>query len=174
MHILTVVKPSVPLTKLQGFKGKPQLGEYVWRYVPGGPPARVMADGFERPNGLALSADQQTMYVSDTGLASGADDQVDNVYIRAVRIHKEELFKGNLLGGRLKSARHQPFLTKRNLQRDSKAKEGFKKGKNLLYIISMHQYFSVSRGLLCPACRRLMGMLFYCCCSIWVQAQADK
>lgn len=61
---------------IQGFKGKPQLGEYVWRFVPGGPPARVMADGFERPNGLALSPDQLTMYVSDTGLDGGADDQV--------------------------------------------------------------------------------------------------
>jgi len=52
----------------------PQLGEFVWRFVPGGAPARVVADGFERPNGLALNADQSVMYVTDTGLMSGADE----------------------------------------------------------------------------------------------------
>jgi gluconolactonase len=58
----------------QGFKNSPQLGEFVWRYMPGGPPARVVADGFQRPNGLSLTADQKIMYVSDTGMASGASD----------------------------------------------------------------------------------------------------
>lgn len=46
------------------------------RYMPGGPPARVVADGFQRPNGLSLTADQKIMYVSDTGMASGAADAV--------------------------------------------------------------------------------------------------
>ncbi len=62
------------MQRLQGFKASPQLGEFVWRFVPGGPPARVVADGFERPNGLALNADQSVMYVTDTGLMSGADE----------------------------------------------------------------------------------------------------
>ena len=60
---------------LQGFKAAPKMGEYVWRFVPGAAaPARMVADGFERPNGLALSADHKVMYVTDTGMMSGADE----------------------------------------------------------------------------------------------------
>ena len=79
---------------LQGFKGKPQLGEYVWRYVPGGPPARVVADGFERPNGLAISADQHTMYVSDTGLESGNPNQVDFTSVQVLTSPLYPYFSG--------------------------------------------------------------------------------
>lgn len=55
------------------------MGEFVWRYVPGGAPARVVADGFIRPNGLALSDDHQTLYVSDTGFDSGKKDEVSPI-----------------------------------------------------------------------------------------------
>ncbi len=36
----------------------------------------ILNAGFERPNGLALSADQKTMFVSDTGLESGNPNAV--------------------------------------------------------------------------------------------------
>jgi gluconolactonase len=74
--------------------GEPDVGEYVWAVTlrlpptPGpGPaaasaarrrwwpeavgPARVVAGGFVRPNGLAISPDRRTAYISDTGYVSG-------------------------------------------------------------------------------------------------------
>lgn len=62
---------------MQNFRGSPQLGEYVWRYLPGGPPARVMADGLSRPNGLQFTADERTLYISDTGFITGNSSQVN-------------------------------------------------------------------------------------------------
>jgi sugar lactone lactonase YvrE len=38
-------------------------------------PARVVADGFIRPNGVAVSPDRKTVYVSDTSYYSGDDEQ---------------------------------------------------------------------------------------------------
>ena len=37
----------------------------------GGGPARMMADGFDRTNGLAFSPDYTTLYVGDSGSAQG-------------------------------------------------------------------------------------------------------
>lgn len=71
----------------QGLRAPPVLGEWVWRCQPpctaeGGSGAtgacassagvcEVVADGFHRPNGLAFSPDERTLYVTDTGYATG-------------------------------------------------------------------------------------------------------
>jgi len=52
---------------LQGFRPEPQIGDYVYRYDPRYGRLSVVADGFDKPNGLAFSPDEQTLYVTDSG-----------------------------------------------------------------------------------------------------------
>ena len=52
---------------LQGFRPEPQVGDYVYRFDPGSGRLSVVADCFDKPNGLAFSPDEQTLYVTDSG-----------------------------------------------------------------------------------------------------------
>jgi len=52
---------------LQGFRPEPQIGDYVYRYDPGSGRLSVAADCFDKPNGLAFSPDEQTLYITDSG-----------------------------------------------------------------------------------------------------------
>ena len=59
---------------LQGFRPEPELGDFVYRWDPSSGQADVVADGFDKPNGIALSADGGTLYVTDSGADRGAGD----------------------------------------------------------------------------------------------------
>jgi gluconolactonase len=52
---------------LQGFRPKPQSGDNVYRYDPESGELTVVADGFDKPNGLAFSPDERVLYVGDNG-----------------------------------------------------------------------------------------------------------
>ena len=52
---------------LQGFRPEPQIGDYVYRYDPVSGRLAVVGDGFDKPNGLAFSPDEQTLYITDSG-----------------------------------------------------------------------------------------------------------
>jgi len=52
---------------LQGFKPEPQVGDYVYRYDPESDQVSVVADSFDKPNGIAFSSDERTLYVTDSG-----------------------------------------------------------------------------------------------------------
>jgi gluconolactonase len=52
---------------LQGFRPEPQSGDYVYRYDPRTEALTVVADAFDKPNGLAFSPDERTLYVGDSG-----------------------------------------------------------------------------------------------------------
>lgn len=52
---------------LQGFRPPPALGDLVYRYDG---ELAVVADDFDKPNGLALSPDGSVLYVTDTGRPS--------------------------------------------------------------------------------------------------------
>jgi gluconolactonase len=52
---------------LQGFRPEPLLGDYVYRYDPATGRLSVVADSFDKPNGLAFSPDERTLYVGDSG-----------------------------------------------------------------------------------------------------------
>lgn len=52
---------------LQGFRPAPELGAFVYRYDPCRDVLDVVADGFDQPNGIALSPDGATLYVGDSG-----------------------------------------------------------------------------------------------------------
>lgn len=50
---------------LQGFRPEPAVGDRVYRWERGH--LSVVADAFDKPNGLAFSPDEQTLYVTDSG-----------------------------------------------------------------------------------------------------------
>lgn len=52
---------------LQGFKTKPRVGDFVYRYDAVTRRISVVADGFSKPNGLAFSPDERILYVTDSG-----------------------------------------------------------------------------------------------------------
>jgi gluconolactonase len=52
---------------LQGFKPVPLVGDYVYRYDPRSGRLSVVADSFDKPNGLAFSPDESVLYIGDSG-----------------------------------------------------------------------------------------------------------
>jgi gluconolactonase len=52
---------------LQGFRPEPQVGNHVYRFDPRSGRLSVVADSFDKPNGLAFSPDEQILYVTDSG-----------------------------------------------------------------------------------------------------------
>jgi gluconolactonase len=52
---------------LQGFRPRPVRGDFVYRYEPQSDELTVVADDFDKPNGLAFSPDEQVLYVGDSG-----------------------------------------------------------------------------------------------------------
>jgi gluconolactonase len=53
--------------EIQGFKGKPEVGAYVYCHDPEIGETSVVADSFNKPNGLAFSVDESVLYITDTG-----------------------------------------------------------------------------------------------------------
>jgi gluconolactonase len=53
---------------LQGFRPKPQLNDNVYRHDPVSGETTVFAGDFDKPNGLAFSPDERTLYVNDSGV----------------------------------------------------------------------------------------------------------
>jgi gluconolactonase len=52
---------------LQGFRPAPSQGDFVYRYDPTTGLTEVVASGFDKPNGLAFSPDERTLYIGDSG-----------------------------------------------------------------------------------------------------------
>jgi gluconolactonase len=51
---------------LQGFRPAPELGDFVLRHDPATGITTVVADTFDKPNGLAFSPDERVLYVGDS------------------------------------------------------------------------------------------------------------
>jgi gluconolactonase len=82
---------------LQGFRPAPSLGDLVHRYDPTTGRHDVVADGFDKPNGIALSPDGSTLYVGDSG-ANHEPGTFD-----PARPHHIEAF--DVVGGHLRNRR---------------------------------------------------------------------
>jgi gluconolactonase len=52
---------------LQGFRPAPANGDHVYRHDPATGETAIVAGGFDKPNGLAFSPDERTLYVGDNG-----------------------------------------------------------------------------------------------------------
>lgn len=61
----------------QGLRPQPRLPSQVYRWDPARKSVRPVADGFGRPNGIAFSPDQKTLYVTDTDWIHGDGSKVD-------------------------------------------------------------------------------------------------
>jgi gluconolactonase len=59
---------------LQGFRPPPHLSDRVYRYDPSKRALDVVADGLDKPNGLAFSPDERTLYVADSGAIHAPGD----------------------------------------------------------------------------------------------------
>jgi gluconolactonase len=57
---------------LQGFRPRPELGDFVYCCDPASGDVDCVADGFDKPNGIALSPDGSTLYVTDSGANQAA------------------------------------------------------------------------------------------------------
>ena len=64
---------------LQGFRPPPMLGDVVYRHDPASGATTVVADGFDKPNGLAFSPDETVLYVGDSGEATHRVEAFDVV-----------------------------------------------------------------------------------------------
>jgi gluconolactonase len=53
--------------EIQGFKPPPEVGAFVYRHDPATNETTVVADSFDKPNGLAFSIDESVLYITDTG-----------------------------------------------------------------------------------------------------------
>jgi gluconolactonase len=81
---------------LQGFKPTPALGDYVYRHDRSSGQTTVVSDGFDKPNGIALSPDQRTLYVTD----SGANQEPGSYYVdRPHHVKAFDVLDGRLLAG---------------------------------------------------------------------------
>jgi gluconolactonase len=83
---------------LQGFKPAPEIGDYVYRYDPAADRLVVVADSFDKPNGLAFAPDERTLYVTD----SGANQKPGSYHVeRPHHIVAYDVADGRLRGERL-------------------------------------------------------------------------
>ena len=62
------------LTDYEGYKADSEIGaNYVYRLDPESRRLSVVADDFDKPNGLAFSPDESILYIADTGLSHNVD-----------------------------------------------------------------------------------------------------
>ncbi|MFL2655764.1 MAG: SMP-30/gluconolactonase/LRE family protein [Alphaproteobacteria bacterium] len=62
-------------SNVEGYKAKSELGfNYVFRIDPGTREVEIVADNFDKPNGLAFSPDEKIIYIADSGAINGASD----------------------------------------------------------------------------------------------------
>jgi gluconolactonase len=70
---------------LQGFKDQPLVGDFVYRYDPATGEITVVADSFNKPNGLAFSPGEEILYINDSAAIQGPGTYYVNLphHIRA-------------------------------------------------------------------------------------------
>lgn len=56
---------------LQSFKPQPVVGDFVYRFDGATKALSVVADSFNKPNGLAFSADESILYINDSAAIQG-------------------------------------------------------------------------------------------------------
>ena len=63
------------LSNVEGYKAKSELDKnYVFRIDPHTKNIDIVADDFDKPNGLAFSPDEKKLYIADSGAINGASD----------------------------------------------------------------------------------------------------
>lgn len=85
--------------EIQGFKPAPDVGAFVYRHDPATGETSVVADSFDKPNGLAFSLDESVLYITD----SGANQAPGTYFVnRPHHVRAFDVYKGrHLRNGRL-------------------------------------------------------------------------
>lgn len=91
-----------------GFRSTPYLPNQVYRFNPATGVVRAVADGFTRPNGIAVNKDASTVYVIDTGAQPG-DGSLDPQGARTIYNFDVQGRTGNQTGGFLGNRRLYAF-----------------------------------------------------------------
>ncbi|MBE7210195.1 MAG: SMP-30/gluconolactonase/LRE family protein [Gluconacetobacter diazotrophicus] len=84
----------------EGHAAEPELPRAVYRLDPATGRATVVADDFDRPNGLCFSPDERLLYVVDTGITHGGRsnirvfDVADGTTLRDGRVFAEDFAPG--------------------------------------------------------------------------------
>jgi len=84
--------------EVQGFKGPSEVGTYVYHHDPETGETSVVADSFNKPNGLAFSPDESILYITDTGANQAPGTYFVGLphHIRAFDVHGSHLRNGRL------------------------------------------------------------------------------
>lgn len=84
---------------IQGFKPKPETGVFVYRHDPATGETAVVADSFNKPNGLAFSPDESVLYVTDTGANQAPGTYYPSLphHVRAFDVHDGRHLRGDRL-----------------------------------------------------------------------------
>jgi gluconolactonase len=82
---------------LQGFRPRPRLGDRVYRYDPRAGHLAAVAEGFDKPNGLAFARDERTLYLGDSGAIHAPRDYDED---RPRQVTAFDVIDGRRLGGR--------------------------------------------------------------------------
>ena len=81
---------------LQGFRPEPRVGDFVYRHDPRTGRTAVVADSFDKPNGIAFSPDERVLYVTD----SGANQEVGSYHVdRPHHVRAFDVDEGGHLSG---------------------------------------------------------------------------
>ncbi len=75
--------------EIQGFKDAAAVGAYVYRHDPSTGETAVVADSFNKPNGLAFSRDETVLYITDTGANQAPGTYFVGLphHVRAFNVH---------------------------------------------------------------------------------------
>ncbi|WP_420347979.1 SMP-30/gluconolactonase/LRE family protein [Pelagibius sp.] len=80
------------LSDYEGYKADSEIGaNYVYRLDPKACDLTVVADDFDKPNGLAFSPDEKTLYIADTGASHDPDGPR---HIRAFQVAEDNSLSG--------------------------------------------------------------------------------
>ena len=84
--------------EIQGFKPPPEIGAFVYRHDPATGETAVVADSFNKPNGLAFSPDESVLYITDTGANQAPGTYFVDLphHIRAFDVYGQHLRNGRL------------------------------------------------------------------------------
>jgi gluconolactonase len=76
--------------EIQGFKNAPDVGTYVYRHNPATGETTVVADSFNKPNGIAFSRDESVLYITDTGANQAPGTYFVSLphHVRAFDVHE--------------------------------------------------------------------------------------
>ncbi|MCV2491940.1 SMP-30/gluconolactonase/LRE family protein [Geodermatophilus sp. YIM 151500] len=82
---------------LQGFRPAPELPDALYRFDPATGRLRMVADDFDKPNGLVFSPDGTVLYVADSGAVHAPDDHSPD---RPHHVYAHDVVGGDALGSR--------------------------------------------------------------------------